>query len=44
MEGFQTLRLQAPLGEALIDAVSGEIVSYELQGDLIRVEVLDVLD
>ena len=41
--GFTTLRTEAPLGKALIEACVGDIVSYPLQDGVVRVEILQEL-
>ena len=38
--GYTTLSVEAPLGDALMDADVGDIVSYPLQGGMVRVEIL----
>ena len=43
MPGFQVLPVKAPLGQALIDSVIGDIVSFEVQGADVRVEILENL-
>ena len=41
MPGFQLLPVKAPLGQALIDSFVGDIVSFEVQGSVVRVEILE---
>ena len=43
LPGFTVLKAEAPLAQALIDSVPGEIVSYPLNTGTVRVEVLEDL-
>ena len=41
MPGYTSLKVESPLGQALLDATVGDIVTYAVQRTDIRVEILD---